>query len=121
MRELRHCPYCGKNHFQGSRMHLSHRTKPFTEQLAIARCKEIWQRIKKSGTGKTLYFNEHPELQDIYAGNCPLCTYASQINAYGCAACPLKEQYGENCWHLGFESESLPAPSRWYKAIEGLH
>jgi hypothetical protein len=96
---------------------------------AIIYCKEIWADIKQSSVSKDEYFrNEKSKyylLGKTFLNFCPLCEYtkyrAVVFKRYvvSCDICPLVQQYGLDCYELGFSHSNL-CSTNWYKAIEDL-
>ncbi|KKN76945.1 hypothetical protein LCGC14_0365970 [marine sediment metagenome] len=88
---------------------------------AIRDCKRFWKAVEKSGLSKDEFLltpeGKVWEAKD-YMNTCPLCEYGTGKED-DCGKCPLKTQYGKDCYELGYVFV-VRCPPRWFKAIKGL-
>jgi hypothetical protein len=88
----------------------------------IRECKEIWRKIKASRLSKEswLMTEDGKVYYNMYLHDCPLCDGYFRLGAmHNCPKCPLVEQYGKDCYDLGY-NEDVVCPEEWFETIEGL-
>jgi len=105
-----------------------------TKQKAIKETKKLWDRIKELEMSKREFLRtfEGQDWSQRYRYACPCCEFARRDEdnleesfqknwrdtcAVEGRVCPLVEQYGKNCYELGFEDENL---ARFFAVVESL-